>query len=635
MCGIFGAVGPSAEPLARRALRCLSHRGPDGEGVFHDAAANVALAHTRLAILDLSQAAAQPMTDVNRQATLVFNGEIYNYKELRRELSGGYAFRSNGDAEVLLAAYLRWGEAMLSRLNGMFALAVYDHRDRSVLLARDMMGLKPLYFTQARDHFAFASEIKALLHVPGLSRTVDLEGAANYVAYLYGPGERTMLRGVSKLRPGHALRLTCGGEIRQWRFHEPLLPSPTLPFSRQGAVAEMRMRLETAVDRQMVSDVPVGAFLSGGLDSSAVCAYAAKGTGGLDCFTLRVTGVRAGTEEGFGSDLPYARRMAAAIGARLHVVDIGVDDVLDLDRLVWLLDEPQADPAALATHAICSAAREAGVKVLLSGAGGDDIMAGYRRHAAQKLERLWRWLPGPGRKSLESVSRRLPVRFAWARRLRKGLNRAGESPESRMVAYHQWIERDSLSALWSADVRRSGALPDPDLALRKTLDLAPAGSSDLDRMLLLDATHFLCDHNLNYIDKMSMSVGVEVRAPLLDPDLVSLVSRLPEDLKLRGLTGKWIFREAMRGVLPEEILRRPKTGMGAPIRRHLADGEGRLLRDYLGEDSVRRRGIFDPVAVRRLVEANSSGRIDASYVLFALAAVEAWCRRFIDSSLEQ
>jgi len=634
MCGIFGAVGPMAEPLARRALRCLSHRGPDGEGVFHDPDANVALAHTRLAILDLSPAGAQPMTDGRRQATLVFNGEIYNYRELRRELSEGHAFRSTGDAEVLLAAYLRWGDAMLSRLNGIFALAVYDHRDGSVLLARDFMGLKPLYVARSPRHFAFGSEIKALMHVPDLDRTVDLQGVANYVAYLYGPGERTMLRGVRKLRPGHALRLARDGRSREWRFHEPSFPGQPLPFTRQGAVAEMRLRLETAVGRQMVSDVPVGAFLSGGIDSSAVCAYASREAKGLDCFTLRVTGSRGRSQEGFGEDLPFARQMASAIGARLHVVDIDVDRMLDLDRLVWLLDEPQADPAALATHAICRAAREAGVKVLLSGAGGDDILAGYRRHAAQKLERLWRWLPATARRSLESASRRLPVRLAWGRRLRKGFIRAGESPESRMVAYHQWIERDALSALWSPEVRSSGALPDPDEALRATLESAPAGSSDLDRMLLLDSAHFLCDHNLNYIDKMSMAVGVEVRAPLLDPDLVSLAARLPADFKLRGLTGKWAFREAMRGVLPAEILARSKTGMGAPVRHYLADREGRLLRDYLGEDSLRRRGLFDPAAVGRLVEANSAGRIDAAYVLLAMASVEAWCRRFIDAPPE-
>lgn len=631
MCGIFGAVGPAAEPLAVRAVGCLRHRGPDGEGVAFFAATSTALSHTRLAILDLGPSASQPITDSHGMATLVFNGEIYNYRELRAELEGAYQFRSTGDTEVVLAAYLRWGEAMLPRLNGIFALALHDHRDRSLLLARDALGVKPLYLARSPGHFAFASELKALLALPGLDRTLDPQALANYVTYLYGPGEATPFRSVKKLRPGRFMRLIEGEVEREGSFVLRPFDQPELPLTEAGAVKELRRRMDVAVRRQMVSDVPVGAFLSGGLDSSAICAYAARIQTGapLDCFTLRSPGA-SGSSEGFESDLPYAQEVARTIGANLHMVDVSSDEMLDLDRLVWELDEPQADPAALITQTICAHARRQGIKVLLSGVGGDDVFAGYRRHAALRIERLWRWLPRSARAALRLASRGLPLQPAWGRRIRKGLSRADRDSPERIIGYHQWIEPEVLKTLWSDEFRRCGPIPEPDVAFADSLADAPHETSDLNRMLLLERNHFLCDHNLNYADKMSMSQGVEVRIPFLDPDLLALADRLPSDFKQRGSTGKWILRRAMEGVIPASVINRSKTGFGIPVRHLVGRGDGRVLSDYLSQESVRRRGIFEPSAVARLASENAAGRVDASYVLLAMAAVEAWCRRFAD-----
>lgn len=634
MCGIFGAVGAAAEPLAARAVRLLRHRGPDGDGVAFFPAARTALSHTRLAILDLGSSASQPMADPHGTATLVFNGEIYNYRELKAELEGTYQFKSSGDSEVLLAAYLRWGEGMLPRLNGIFALAVFDHRDRSLLLARDAMGVKPLYLARSPGHFAFASELKALLALPGLDRSLDPQALANYVTYLYGPGEATPFRSVKKLRPGRFMRLIDGEVAQEGSFAPQHFDQPELALTEAGAAEELRLRMQAAVSRQTVSDVPIGAFLSGGLDSSAVCAFAARSQKDrpLDCFTLR-NRVAGGPGEGFDEDLPYAQEVAKAIGAKLHMVDVSPDEMLDLDRLAWDLDEPQADPAALITGAICRHARQQGVKVLLSGLGGDDVFAGYRRHAAFRIERLWRWLPQNARSALRLASRRLPLRSAWGRRIRKGLSRADRDPYDRMVGYHQWIESDVLNGLWSDEFRRCGLTPNPDEVLAATLASAPPGTSDLNRMLLLELNHFLCDHNLNYVDKMSMAEGVEVRVPFLDPDLLALAERLPSDFKQRGYDGKWILRRAMEGIVPSGVISRSKTGFGIPIRHLLGRGDGRVFSDYLSPDSIRRRGIFEPSAVARLTSDNAAGRVDASYVLLAMALLEAWCRRFADKPM--
>ena len=290
MCGIFGAIGPNAETLALKAQALLAHRGPDGSGSFFAPEARLGLAQTRLAIQDLGATATQPMTDSAERATIVFNGEIYNFRELRNQLSDGYNFRSSGDTEVLLAAYLRWGDAMLGKLNGIFALAIYDHREQTVLLARDGLGVKPLYCLQTQSHFAFASEIKALLSVPDFDRSLDLQGVSQYLTYLYSPGQHTAFKSVRKFPPGHAVKIADGRKIREWSFYELPYGQDLTPFTVQGASAELRERLDTAIERQMVSDAPLGAFLSGGLDSSAICALAQRRLGSrrLDCFTIDV-----------------------------------------------------------------------------------------------------------------------------------------------------------------------------------------------------------------------------------------------------------------------------------------------------------------------------------------------------------
>ena len=631
MCGIFGAIGPNAETLALKAQALLAHRGPDGSGSFFAPEARLGLAQTRLAIQDLGATATQPMTDSAERATIVFNGEIYNFRELRNQLSDGYNFRSSGDTEVLLAAYLRWGDAMLGKLNGIFALAIYDHREQTVLLARDGLGVKPLYCLQTQSHFAFASEIKALLSVPDFDRSLDLQGVSQYLTYLYSPGQHTAFKSVRKFPPGHAVKIADGRKIREWSFYELPYGQDLTPFTVQGASAELRERLDTAIERQMVSDAPLGAFLSGGLDSSAICALAQRRLGSrrLDCFTIDVCST-AGAKEGFVDDLPYARLAAKALGVNLHVVEVERDKLVDLEKLVWHLDEPQADPAALNSFYICQLARQQGIKVMLSGAGGDDIFTGYRRHQALAFERYWQWLPAFARRSLAGLSGYAPQATSWGRRTHKAFRQAALSPQERMVGYFQWLELDRLQGLWSREVKAAGVLPDPGAPLTEALRALPEGMPALNQMLSLER-FFLTDHNLNYTDKMSMAAGVEVRVPFLDRDLIDFATRLPLDFKQRGRVGKWIFRQSMEGILPMEVIYRPKTGFGIPLRGWMTAKDNRIEADYLSRDSLARRGLFDPDAVQQLIGENRSGRIDASYPILALACIEIWCRQFVDA----
>lgn len=631
MCGIFGAISPMSETLARNAQALLAHRGPDGSGGFFASESRLALAQTRLAIQDLSSTAAQPMTDPAGRATVVLNGEIYNFKELRDQLASAYDFRSTGDTEVVLAAYLRWGDDMLGKLNGIFALAIYDHRERKLLLARDGLGVKPLYCVQTKSHFAFASELKALLQIPDFDRSLDLQGISQYLTYLYSPGERTAFSSVRKFPPGHAVWISEGRKTREWCFYQLPYGQEPMPFTVPGAADELRQRLDTAIGRQMVSDAPLGAYLSGGLDSSSVCALAQRRLGSrpLDCFTIDVR-LPGASEEGFVEDLPYARLVAKALGVNLHVAEVAQDKLVDLEKLVWHLDEPQADPAALNNFYICQHARQQGIKVLLSGAGADDIFTGYRRHQALAFERYWQWLPAFARQSFANLSEHTRQAKPLGRRLHKAFRQAAQTPQERMVGYFQWLEQPRLQGLWSKEIKAAGILPDPSAPLNAALRALPAGVPALNQMLSLER-FFLTDHNLNYTDKMSMAAGVEVRVPFLDRDLIDFATRLPVNYKQQGRVGKWIFRKAMEEILPDEVIHRPKTGFGIPLRGWMMAKDNRLEADYLSRESLARRGLFDPDAVHRLIVDNRSGRMDASYPILALACVEIWCRQYHDA----
>ena len=435
MCGIAGFFGTFEPELLARMGSMIAHRGPDDVGEWHEPAAGVGFVQRRLSIIDLSPRGKQPMfytptggaftdaalvTRLRDPLAVVFNGEVYNYRELRVELEGkGCRFTTTGDTEVLLAAYAVWGDDCLKKFNGMFAFALWDSARRRLVLARDAMGVKPFYLARTPRGLLFASELKALLCAKDLDRGLDPVALKHYVSYLYSPAPRTILSAVRKLDPGSVLVLGAGGAEKTWRFAEPPFTQPVRAINETDACEQLRHLLGQAVERQMVADVPVGAFLSGGLDSSSLVALARQHAAGgrIDCFTI---GFRHGSayKEGVVEDLPYAERVAQHLGQPLHTIWVGSEMAQGFERMIWQLDEPLADPAALNVLYICRLARQHGMKVLLSGAGGDDIFTGYRRHYALQQERWWGWLPKPARRALRGLSEMLP----------QSIHSAGASP---------------------------------------------------------------------------------------------------------------------------------------------------------------------------------------------------------------
>lgn len=630
MCGIVGSVGEAWLDRLEAMVAALAHRGPDDRGLWVDREQRVALGQARLSIIDLSPAGHQPMTDHGGRYTVVYNGEIYNFRELRAGLeAGGAVFRGHSDTEVLLELYAREGAAMLPRLNGIFALAIWDRVARELTLARDALGVKPLYVAEGRDGLAFASELKALLPVLP-TRTLDPVALHRYLGFLWCPGDGTPLKEVRQLGPGEAVRVRDGRIAQRWTWYElPARRGVTGTLGEAEAVAAVHDGLRTAVHRQLVSDVPVGAFLSGGLDSSAVVAFARERAPDIRCFTIELQG---GNDAGFTDDLPYARRVARHLGVQLDVVSVDAARMAaDLEAMVWTLDEPLADPAPLNVLYISRLAREHGIKVLLSGAGGDDLFTGYRRHLALRYERLWSWLPAGIRRGLQHAAGRLDAGHALGRRAQRLFAHAGADGAERLAAYFAWAPEARLRLLYSPAFAAAVGTARADQPLLDFLGGIPATVRPLERMLALEQRFFLADHNLAYTDRMSMAAGVEARVPFLDVELVELAARVPDTLRQRGRVGKWVLKQAMTPHLPHDVIHRPKTGFGAPLRRWLRDDLRGLVDELLGPGSLRARGLFEPAAVQALRDADAAGRVDAAYTLLALMGIEIWCRRFVDA----
>lgn len=631
MCGIAGYSGGGSPAMLARMADAISHRGPDDAGEWVSPDGSVGLAHRRLAIIDLSPLGHQPMLDASRTAVIAFNGEIYNFRELRGQLeSDGYGFRGHSDTEVLLALYRAHGEAMLSLLNGIFAFAIYDQAEQALFLACDAMGVKPLYFSENRDGFAFASELKALVACGGTAGALDVSALYRYLGFLWSPGGATPFQGVSRLGPGEALRVKEGRIVRRWRWTRSAWADTPLVLDAGEAIHRVQEGVRTAVHRQLVADVPVGAFLSGGLDSSAVVAMAREVSPDIECFTIDMGSVR---DAGETDDLPYARQVAKHLGVRLHEIQVDSSRMAaDLERMVFQLDEPLADPASLNVLYISQLARQHGVKVLLSGAGGDDLFAGYRRHRALMLERYWAWMPQAARQGLRHMTSRLDQGGGMGRRLAKAFAHADLPPDRRLAGYFLWADPARILGLFAPEHRAALANARMAAPLEDYLGTLPPGLPPLQRMLALEQRYFLADHNLLYTDKMSMAAGVEVRVPFLDNDLVRLANALPPEIKQRGAEGKWLLKKAMEPYLPLEVIYRPKTGFGAPLRHWLRHELREWVGDMLSAGTLRRRGLFDPKAVAALVADDRAGRVDAAYTIFGLVCIEIWCRRFIGGS---
>ncbi|KUL55424.1 asparagine synthase [Streptomyces sp. NRRL F-4489] len=626
MCGIAGTYRwPDGAAVADRLTDTLAHRGPDGAGRYGHPAGDgeVHLGHRRLAVIDLSGTGAQPM--VSGGLALTYNGELYNAPELRAELAAtGVRFRGTSDTEVLLEAWRRWGTGCLARLRGMFAFGVFDERTGELVLARDQLGVKPLFLLRRGAGLAFASELKALAAVAGGTLQVDPAALVASLLYSWVPDSRCAFREAEKLPPGSWLRCRPDGRVQRGRFWSL---RDVAREARDSAAPDLAAAVEESTRRHLLSDVPVATFLSGGLDSSYLTALAARHRPGISAYTI---GFRAEDAkfEAMPDDLRYARRVAERFGVDLHEIEIA-PDVLDLlPRMTYHLDEPIGDPAAINTYLICAAAREAGVKVLLSGMGADELFAGYRKHLANLLALRYQRVPRPLRRGLSRAVDRLPV--ATARRGYRSVRFA-----KRFLSFAELPEETAFRRSYTLyDRAELLALVDPDLApavedvLTEHADIYADNDLDdfVNRMCLGDARMFLPGLNLAYTDRSSMAASTEVRVPYVDVEVVRAAFAVPGDRKIAGRQGKAVLKEAAGTVLPREIVYRPKGLFSAPLRAWMSRDLAPLVREVVHDGLLVRSGFLRREALARMAAEDAAGHRDFSKQLWHVLTLEHWYR---------
>jgi len=619
-----------------------AYRGPDDRGVWHKELPGgdwVGLGSRRLAILDLSPAGHMPMSNPEGTVWITYNGEIYNFPELRTGLEEkGYRFRSRSDTETILNLYLERGKECVHDLSGMFAFAICDLRndDPHLFLARDHFGIKPLYYCHRGRKFAFASEIKSLLELPDCPRELDFEALHQYLTFLWVPDPRTMFKGIFKLPAGHSA-IFRKGNFEITRYWDLSFPKAGHRFSitEDDAALEVRDRFTKAVKRQMISDVPVGAFLSAGLDSSSIVAAMAKSTAEpVRTYTITFP-PRYRRGEDTLDDPAVAARTAERLGCRHTQITVEPDVVGLLPKLVYHMDEPIADPAIITAHLVNKEARKS-VTVLLSGVGGDEVFAGYRKYEANMMGIRYRRLPAWLRtKVIDPALRSAPplrgTRFKTVSRFaRKWGKSASLDPRLQMVMDATYLDAGEKEMLYLPDVRDRVEGFDP--AVRHMDCFESVKDADwLNQLLYLDTKIFMPTLNLTYNDKMSMAVSTEVRVPFLDKDLVEWVAwNIPPAWKMKRGEKKYIFRKAMAGMLPPEVLRQKKASFGAPVDYWLANDLREMVDDLLDEARIRRRGLFCPDTISRWVREHRAGSRDWSMQIWQLLTFELWMQTFMD-----
>jgi asparagine synthase (glutamine-hydrolysing) len=626
VCGIHGIYrfdGLSVEPRMLSSMGDrIRHRGPDDEGSHVDGPCGIGM--RRLSIIDLA-GGHQPLSNADGTLWLVCNGEIYNFRELRSELQGkGYRFKTGSDSEVLLHLYDAEGDDFVLRLNGMFDFALWDARRRRLLIGRDRLGVKPLYVLQDWQRLAFASEAKALLALPGVSAELNREVVADYLhlGYVAAPG--CIFKGIRKLPPATLLAVE-DGEVREWRYWR--LPEEIVSdLSESQWIERVQVQLDESVRMQMVSDVPIGAFLSGGVDSSAVVGLMARHS--EQPIRTYAIGFSGGEAEALYNELPYARQVAKLFATNHREIVVQPDVVALLPKLLWHMDEPLSDTAFITTYLVSAFARE-DVKVILSGVGGDELFGGYRRYLGGHYARRYRRWPGWLRRMASYAARRLPTdRHSGLLnnlRLAKGFMASAEmSSDERYRSYLQVLSRRHVSALL---LEESAAGPSDSLARA----FAAAGNEDeLNRMFAVDAETQLPDDLLLLTDKMSMAVSLECRVPLLDHQLVELAAAMPAAIKVRDGRLKHLLKASLADLLPDEILNRKKRGFGTPMGAWLKRELAPLLKRLLAADVVQARGLFNQGVVNRLIADHQANRIDGTDILLAMMNLEIWSRIFLD-----
>ncbi|MET8685014.1 asparagine synthase (glutamine-hydrolyzing) [Streptomyces sp. NPDC004732] len=639
MCGIAGTyLWPDGKAVTDRLTDVLAHRGPDAAGRYGHPVGDgeVQLGHRRLSIIDLTETGAQPM--VSDGLSLTYNGELYNAPELRAELAGaGVRFRGTSDTEVLLKAWRRWGTDCLPRLRGMFAFAVFDERTGELVLVRDQLGIKPLFLLRRGGGLVFASELKALAAVTGGSLEVDQAALVASLLYYWVPDSRCAYREAEKLPPGSWLRVRPDGRVERGRFWNLKdVAAEGQERARRGELPDLAAVVEESTKQHLLSDVPVATFLSGGLDSSYLTALAARHQPCISAYTI---GFRAEDAkfEAMPDDLRYARQVARRFGVDLHEIEIA-PNVLDLlPQMTHSLDEPIGDPAAINTYLICTAAREAGVKVMLSGMGADELFAGYRKHLANKIALRYQRVPRPLRRGVYAAVDRLPV--ATARRgyrsvrfAKRFLSFAELPEETAFRRSYTMYDQDELLALVNPDL--AGTVDD---VLTEHADIYADNELDdfVNRMCLGDSRMFLPGLNLTYTDRSSMAASTEVRVPYVDVEVVKAAFAFPGARKIAGRQGKAVLKEAATSILPKEIVYRPKGLFSAPLRAWMSRDLAPLVREVINEGELVKSGFLRRDALRRMVAEDASGQQDFSKHLWHVLTLEYWYRAAVSKQSKE
>lgn len=627
MCGIAGIVNRNGRAVdagvLTRMCDAIRHRGPDGEGSYLNGW--VGLTMRRLAIIDI-KGGQQPIHNRDRTAWIVFNGEIYNYRELRERLEKlGHTFYTNSDTEAIIHAYDQYGAECPKHLRGMFAFAIWDARTEELFLARDRVGKKPLLYSLVNNQLIFGSEFSALLEHPDISRDIAPEAIHYYLSFMCVPAPLTAYRAIRKLEPGHSLRYTSGGEVKIKRYWQPDF-SKKIKIDEEEAGERALELLRDAVRVRLMSEVPLGAFLSGGIDSSTVVALMSEvSSSPVKTFSI-------GFEEQDFSELHHARRVAEHVGADHHEFIVRPDAMEILPTLVEHYGEPYADSSSIPTYYVARETRQH-VTVALNGDGGDECFAGYERYAAMRLAERYRKIPGVVREGvIKQAVNLLPsseLRRGRIRSVKRFLQAASLQPVERYLRWVSVLDRAAKDELYTDDFRREMSAYDPASLISPWFAHAN-GAGVVDASLLTDTMTYLPNDLLVKVDIASMAVSLEARSPFLDHHVIEFAASLPEHLKLRRLTTKYLLKRTLKKLLPAENITRSKMGFGVPVGHWFRGNMQAFLRENLFSEKAARRGYFRPERVRRMVEEHTRGDRDYTHQLWALLMLELWFQRFID-----
>jgi asparagine synthase (glutamine-hydrolysing) len=633
MCGIYGYLSSNepVDPLVLHKMgKVLRHRGPDDKGelvlVRDSGNVSVGLGHRRLSIIDLSSAGRQPLANENESVWITFNGEIYNFRELRRQLEAdGHRFRSKSDAEVIVHLYEKMGIRCLEKLKGMFAFALWDDRKQSLFLARDRIGKKPLHYAAGNGFLIFGSEIKSILQHPQITREIELGSLSKYLTYEYVPAPATIFKSIKKVEPGHYIEYQEGKLKASQYWDIPMEDYPVCSNTENEYVEELRELLKKQIQCRLLADVPVGLFLSGGIDSGLVTALATTMDRNLECFSI-------GFQERSFDESAYATQVARVLGARHQLKVFNSQQMLDLLPLLSeIIDEPLADPSIFPLFLLSKFASEK-VKVVLSGDGADELFAGYQTYQAHKLVSYYDFLPNAFKSLLMATAQALPVSHKYLSldfKIKQFLKGAGISSEIRFFiwrgAFTDREKKELLRQEVRSELENQSTYEDIFRYINKS-----RLTKELERILYVSMKLYLQDNNLVTVDRASMANSLEVRSPLLDHEIVEFVSRLPMEYKLKGFKTKYLLKRAAEGILPKAIVHRRKKGFGVPLGRWLMGPLKETMLDLLSEQRITRQGFFNYRHIKMLIEEHLSNKRDNRELLWTLLVFQMWHAHYIE-----